>query len=146
MDTWPPLRANPIKMKNLFKSKTVIGAIITLVSRFIGTGIDQNEGTWLAESGFAMWPLLLGIFADFKVMVERIRATNFNLKYFQSPVFRTAVFGFIMVVMQGMGVDWSGLETLPQKIEAIIATGGSLVGFIMVLIGRAKASKELQLP
>jgi hypothetical protein len=133
-------------MKNLLKSKTVIGAIITLVSRFIGAGIDQNEGTVLAESGFAMWPLLLGIFADFKVMVERIRATNFNLKYFQSPVFRTAVFGFIMVVMQGMGVDWSGLETLPQKIEAVIATGGSLVGFVMVLIGRAKASKELQLP
>ena len=146
MDTWPPLRAKPIKMKNLLKSKTVIGAIITLVSRFIGAGIDQNEGTVLAESGFAMWPLLLGIFADFKVMVERIRATNFNLKYFQSPVFRTAVFGFIMVVMQGMGVDWSGLETLPQKIEAVIATGGSLVGFVMVLIGRAKASKELQLP
>jgi len=145
MDTWPQLRAKPIKMKNILNSKTIWGALITLASRFIGTTLDQDEGTMLAESGFAMWPLLLGIFADFKVIVSRIRATNFDLKYFQSPVFRTAVFGFIMVVLQGMGVDWSGLETLPQKIEAVIATGGSLFGFILVLIGRAKATKELKI-
>jgi hypothetical protein len=133
-------------MKNILNSKTVWGAVIALVSRFIGTTLDQDEGTMLAESGFAMWPLLLGIFADFKVIADRIRATNFDLKYFQSPVFRAAVFGFIMVVLQGMGVDWSGLETLPQKIEALIATGGSLAGFLMVLWGRATAKKQLQLP
>lgn len=124
---------------------TLWGMFISLVSRFLQSDLTQDEGTIIAEKGFAMWPLLLGIFADLKVGMERIKATNFNLRYFQSPVFRSAVFGFIMVVLQGMGVNWDGIEHLPEKIEAALSVGGSLFGFILVLVGRAKANKALTL-
>ena len=146
MDTWPPLKAKPIDMKNILSSKTLWGAVISLVSRFTQSHLDQDESTWLAENSFAMWPLILGILADFRVAIVRIKAVNFNIAYFKSPIFRTAVFGFIMVVLQGLGVNWEGLETLPQKLEAFISLAGSVGGFILVLVGRAKAYKELRLP
>lgn len=132
--------------KNPFQSATLIGAIIALLSRFLNAEMSANEGAGLVHESTALWPVLVGIFADLKVALSRIQATQFNVTFYKSQVFWAGLVAAAMSVMQLLGVDWTGLEDLPNKIAAAIGGIGAIVGSIMVFVGRARASKQILLP
>jgi hypothetical protein len=134
-----------IRMKSIFSSMTIWGFLIALVSRFLGHEIAATDGTNLVTQAMEGWPLIVGVGADLMVAWKRVTATKFDVGKFASPVFWAALIGGAMTTLQTLGVDWSGIENLPEKVGLAAASIGGFVGFILQLIGRARASQPLGL-
>jgi hypothetical protein len=130
-------------MKPILQSMTIWGVLISLIARFAKIEISGDEAGGILSQATAAWPALVGVFADVTAAAKRIGATKFNLDFWRSPVFWSALVAGIMGVLQSVGVDWSGLETLPDKIGGAVATIGGILGPIIMLIGRAKAKKQI---
>lgn len=136
-------RNKRIPMKPILQSMTIWGVLISLVARFAKIEISGDEAGDLLSHATAAWPAIVGLFADFTAGIKRIGATRFNLNFWQSPLFWSALVAGIMGVLQTVGVDWSGLETLPQQTAGVVTAIGGILGPIIMLIGRAKASKPI---
>ncbi len=134
-----------IQMKSIFSSMTIWGFLIALVSRFFGHEIAASDGTTLVTQAMEGWPLIVGVGADLIVAWKRVTATKFDVGKFASPVFWAALIGGAMTTLQTVGVDWSGIDNLPEKVGLAAASIGGFVGFILQLIGRARASQPLGL-
>jgi len=128
-------------MKSILQSMTVWGAIIALISRFVGIELSAGEAGDIITDATAAWPMIAGLFADVTAAAKRIGATKFDRQWYQSPVFWSALVAGIMGVLQSMGVNWDGLETLPTKVGGAVVAIGGILGPIIMLIGRARASK-----
>jgi uncharacterized membrane protein len=132
-------------MKSIFSSMTIWGFLIALVSRFFGHEIAADDGTTLVTQAMEGWPLIVGVGADLMVAWKRVTATKFDVGRFASPVFWAALIGGAMTLLQTLGVDWSGIENLPEKVGLAAASIGGFVGFFLQLVGRARASQPLGL-
>lgn len=141
-------RHNPpnIRMKSFLSSMTIWGFLISLLSRFIGHEVTAEQGASLATQATEAWPMIVGVFADIAVAYRRVSATNFDVGRFASPAFWAALIGGLMSAMQASGVDWSAAEMqLPQKVGVAVASITGLVGFVLQLVGPARASMPLGL-
>jgi hypothetical protein len=138
-------RHNPpnIRMKSILSSMTIWGVLISLVARFFKVELTTGDGATLATQATEAWPVLVGVFADVTVAWKRVLATKFNVDWYASPTFWAAIVGGVMTALQAAGTDWQGLEGLPEKVAASVAAGGGLVGLILQLVGRAKATAPL---
>lgn len=138
-------RHNPpnIRMKSILSSMTIWGVLISLVARFFKVELTAGDGATLATQATEAWPVLVGVFADVTVAWKRLLATKFNVGWYASPTFWAAIVGGLMTALEAAGTDWQGLEGLPEKVAASVAAGGGLVGLILQLVGRAKATAPL---
>jgi hypothetical protein len=138
-------RHNPpnIDMKSILSSMTIWGVLISLVARFFKIELTAGDGATLASQATEAWPVLVGVLADIAVAWKRVLATKFNVGWYASHTFWAAVVGGVMSALQAAGTDWQGLEGLPEKLTAAVAAGGGLVGLILQLVGRARASAPL---
>jgi uncharacterized membrane protein len=137
-------KLNP--MKSILQSMTIWGAIIALISRFVGLEISAGEANDIITEAASGWPMIAGLFADVTAAAKRIGATKFDRHWYQSPVFWSALVAGIMGVLQSIGVNWAGLETLPQQVGGVVVAIGGILGPIIMLIGRARASKVVGPP
>jgi len=139
-------RPKPLKTMNtkpLLQSSVIWGAGIAIISRLVGISMVGGEAQELADNLTSTLPLLAGLGADAAAAVERVRATQFDVHWYRSKVFWAAILSGLMGVLQAAGVDWQGLEEVPDRVAGAVTAVGGLVGAVVMLIGRARASKKI---
>lgn len=135
---------NAVQVKGVLQSVTLWGVLLALASRFAGVEMTVQDGQAMTGQALAAWPLVLALFADLKVAWGRVAATSFNKSWWRSGNFWAVCFGAVMSVLAALGVNWGGLEALPEKIAAVVMVVGSLLGAVLQWVGRARASKTIQ--
>lgn len=133
-----------VQVKGVLQSVTLWGVLLALASRLAGVEMTVEDGQALTGQAMAAWPLLLALVADLKVAWGRVAATSFDKAWWRSGNFWAVCVGAVMSVLAALGVNWKGLEELPEKITAVSMVVLSLVGAVLQWVGRARASKQIQ--
>jgi hypothetical protein len=143
-----PKTARSMNAKPLLSSTMTIGFLIGVAAKLLKLDISQEEGQQLVDSSILLYTVGAGMIAELIAMWRRITATKFDIDWWKSPAFYAVAMAGVMSVFQAIGVNWEGLEDAPNKIQVVVGTAGSLIGSILMIIGRFRASRPIavQLP
>lgn len=136
-----------IVMKTLFRSTTVQGALIALVSllvSIIGIDLQKAEVTGIITGLTEAWPQLLAVATSFGIIWRRIVAFDFEKSVFLSSSFWMAALTAIFSVLGAAGAPVEGMDTLVEQIISAIAQLGPVVGAIIAMFGRWKAKEMIE--
>jgi hypothetical protein len=134
-------------MKTLFRSTTVQGALIALVSllvSIIGIDLQKAEVDGIITGLSAAWPQLLAVATSFGIIWRRIVAFDFEKSVFLTGTFWMAVLTALFSVLGAAGAPVEGMDTLVEQIIAAVAQLGPVVGAIIAAFGRWKAKKMIK--
>lgn len=133
-------------MKSLFRSTTVQGALIALVSLLVsifGIELPKAEVNTVITGLTEAWPQLLAVATSFGIIWRRIVAYDFEKSVFLTGTFWMAVLTAAFSVLGAAGAPVEGMDTLVEKIIAAVAQLGPVVGAVISIFGRWKAKKMI---
>jgi serralysin len=137
---FPPRKAAPLTVKSVFASKTIIGILVALAAKFVGIAEDDLSGVVVTAA--AIWPVLIGIFADLAAVIARIRVQDFDKSIFKRRDFWLQIISAIMTAAAAFGYDLSALDGVIAKgldaWPAIVALAASLFGIFGSLVAKQK--------
>lgn len=133
-------------MKSIFRSTTIQGALIAIVSLLVSiVGIDLQKSevqdiiTGLTEA----WPQLLAIATSLGVIWRRIVAYDFDKSILKTGSFWFAAMTAVLSLLGASGAPVEGVDTLIEQVIAAVAQLGPVIGAVWSIIGRAKAKKQI---
>jgi hypothetical protein len=137
---FPPRKAAPLTVKSVFASKTIIGILVALAAKFVGIAEDDLSGVVVTAA--AIWPVLIGIFADLAAVIARIRVQNFDKSIFKRRDFWLQIISAVMTAAAAFGYDLSALDGVIAKgldaWPALVALAASLFGIFGSLTAKQK--------
>jgi len=133
-------KAQPIALKNILLSKTMLGIVITLVSKALGieSGVIQSPVDQIASS----WPILVGLAADLAAFVARLKTTKWSKPKGAEWL---GVLSGICTILGAFGADASTLQgTIDHGVTAW-PNIAAILGAVITAYGQIKAKKALSI-
>jgi hypothetical protein len=135
-------------MKTLFRSTTVQGAMIALVSLIVsilGIDLQKAEVDGIITGITEAWPQLIALASGIGIIWRRIVAFDFEKSVFFTGTFWMAVLTAAFSVLGAAGAPVEGMDTLMEQIIAVTAQLGPVVGSVIAIFGRWKAKQQIKI-
>lgn len=129
-------------MKSILASKTVWGVAIAAGAKLAGVSVDDAQ-TFL-DHLLTLWPVIIGLIADFSAGVSRIKQSKFDIHILETPAFWLQCLSMCATLATTLGVDADGVKAALEKSIGLIPTITALAGSAFSIYGQWKASKKLK--
>lgn len=129
--------------KSPLASLTIIGVVISALSKVIGVEVSDHEANTAIEAVKVLWPIILGLGADAAAAWHRVKASNFNKHVLETRTFWLAVASAVFTIIAAFGFDVTGFESILQKGMSAGPAIAALGGVVLIIIGRWKAQKKI---
>lgn len=118
---------------------TIIGIIITVLSKFMGAETGELQSTW--DGIVHLWPIWTGLIADAGSFWTTIKSSKFNKTIWKQKTFWLQIVSGVTVIIGAFGIDLSGAQPIVEKVMANGEAVAALFGSVLVIIGRLKLRK-----
>lgn len=139
MSKFPPILRS--ESKGFFSSATIVGLLISLLSRFFDIGEHSGTVKDLYSLITDTWPIILGIGTDLYGKFSRMKKEDFDKSIFKSTTFWVSLSS---LVLTAFGIEQEFIYEMQVRIEDIWPKITMIIGGVIAVFGSIVAKKKIK--
>lgn len=133
-------------MKKFLQSLTIRNGIISLIGSLLavlGLATSASEIHGLKDAVLAIWPALVGIVTSAGIIINRVRAYDFDKSLLSSKTFWSGIATVVVSIGTVLKLDLSELANITQHLEVVVPAVIMLWGSVKSIYHRSRANKVI---